>query len=104
MIQWFHMKHFTSKTQKIGELGEKICLAFLKNKGFTITETNYTQRVGEIDIITQKDNVIHFIEVKSIRLNNYVSHETYNPAENLTEKKLIKIKETIKIYLVENTV
>ena len=66
----FHMKQFTSKMQITGELGEKICSAYLSKKGFNILERNYTKKYGEIDIIAQKDGVIHFIEVKSIKLLN----------------------------------
>ena len=104
MLKLFHMKRFTSKTQKTGEIGEKISVIFLKNKGFNIEETNYTKKVGEIDIIATKDKVLHFIEVKSINKNTNVSYETYNPAENLTKKKYNKIIKTINIYFEENKV
>ena len=107
----FHMKQFTSKTQKIGEFGEKLCVAYLKKKDFEIIEQNYTQNFGEIDVIAKKDNVLHFIEVKSIQID--VSHETniknvlretYNPAENLTKSKYLKIYKTVKHYLQEQKV
>lgn len=91
------MKQFTSKTQKTGEFGEKICVSYLKKVGFEIIETNYTKRFGEIDIIAKKDNTLHFIEVKSIKIEND-SDETYNPAENLTKKKYFKIYKTITAY------
>ena len=107
----FHMKQFTSKTQKIGEFGEKICAAYLKKKGLEIIDRNYTQNFGEIDIIAREDKTLHFIEVKSIQID--VSHETnikdvlretYNPAENLTKQKYIKIYKTVKHYLQEHKV
>lgn len=97
------MKLFTSKTQRIGEIGENICAAYLKQVGFKILERNYTKKFGEIDIITKKDGVIHSIEVKSIRQNN-VSYETYNPAENFTKDKYLKVYKTTKVYLEENDV
>ncbi len=107
----FRMKRFTSKTQKIGEYGEKLCVAYLKKSGFEILDRNYTQNFGEIDIVAKKDKVLHFIEVKSIQID--VSHETntknvlretYNPAENLTKQKYIKIYKTVKHYLQEHSV
>ncbi len=97
------MKVFTSKTQKIGELGENICISYLNKKDHKIIERNYTKKTGEIDIIVEKNNIIHFIEVKSIKLKK-VPYETYNPAENLTKKKYFKIYKTILIYLSENNV
>ncbi|MGB0925478.1 MAG: YraN family protein [Minisyncoccia bacterium] len=98
------MKRFTSKTQKIGEIGEQICLEHLKKQQFEIIETNYTKKSGEIDIIAKKKNKLHFIEVKSGILHKDVSYETYNPAENLSKTKLSKIQKTVLIYLQEKDV
>ena len=110
------MKRFTSKTQKIGELGEKICKTWLLRNGFTILESNYTKKEGEIDIIAKYKNTLHFIEVKSSLLKN-VSYETtrslnkrnikqerYNPAENVTREKIKKCYKVINIYKEENNV
>ena len=94
------MKHFTSQTQKTGELGENITKQYLQSSGFTIKETNYTQKHGEIDIIAEKNRKLHFIEIKSSK----VSHETYNPAENLTKKKLQRIHKTVESYIIEHKV
>ena len=99
----FHMKRFTSKTQKIGEYGEKICSAFLMKQNFKIIECNYTQRFGEIDIIAEENKVIHFIEVKSIR-GRKIKNKTYNPAQNLDQKKYNKIYKTMMHYIRENNV
>ena len=97
----FHMKRFTSKTQKKGEYGEEICVQFLKNNGYLIIDRNYTIPVGEIDIIAGKNNIIHFIEVKSVSRENSdnVSCETgYNPAENVTREKIQKCYKVIYQY------
>jgi len=113
----FHMKQFTSKTQKIGELGEKICIKWLNNNGFKILERNYTKKSGEIDIICSKDGNLYFIEVKSANIRKdivsrenqeTVTRETlrkiYNPAENVTKSKIRKCYTTIQEYLRENKV
>jgi Holliday junction resolvase-like predicted endonuclease len=60
------MKKFTSPKQKIGLAGERFAEMFLVKHGFTVVESNFSCRFGEIDIITNKNNRIHFIEVKSI--------------------------------------
>jgi putative endonuclease len=104
------MKRFTSKTQKIGELGETIATKFLIDKGFSVVERNYTKKVGEIDIVAQQDGIIHFIEVKTIvsyetKLN--VSRETfekYSPFENLSTFKMKKFARTCQWYLLEKRV
>ena len=101
------MKRSSSRTQIIGSKGETICSKWLNDNGFAILERNYTTSSGEIDVIAQKGKKIHFIEVKSIQYNSntYVSYETlYNPAENLTSKKLRRCYTTILQYLDENQV
>ncbi len=59
-------KVFTSKRQKLGQLGETIAVTFLINRGFSIVERNYTKPWGELDIIAEMDKKLYFIEVKSV--------------------------------------
>ncbi len=47
------------------KLGEEIATNYLKNKGYKIIERNFRKGYGEIDIITIKDNVLIFVEVKT---------------------------------------
>ena len=49
------MKNFTSKSQKIGKIGEDIAAKFLMKHGFSVLDRNYTKKWGEIDIIAQKE-------------------------------------------------
>ncbi len=57
--------------KKIGNFGEKIACYYLEKKGYKILDRNYSRKwlrgpqKGEIDIITEKDKVISFIEVKT---------------------------------------
>jgi len=104
------MKVFTSKTQKVGKLGEDIVAMFLVKQGFEIVERNYTKKWGEIDVIardvSRETPKIHFIEVKSIACNLIETPEPwketklYRPEENLHPKKLQRLKTTLQIYLV----
>jgi len=101
------MKVFTSKTQKVGEVGEKIASMFLMKHGFIILESNFSTFFGEVDIIAEKDNIIHFVEVKSIRRNFIEKNRgetVYNPAENLHEKKIKKFLKTAQLYLLEKRI
>lgn len=93
-------KVFTSKTQQIGELGENIACRFLMKHGFLIIERNYTKKWGEIDIIAEKNNKLHFIEVKSIT-HMPVPHETdnYRPEDNMHPWKLKRLRRTVQTYL-----
>lgn len=102
LILWLHMKTFTSKTQKIGEIGEKLAKMFLMKHGFTIIELNYTRKFGEIDIVAKKGKVWHFIEVKSVSRVTLddVSSETsgFRPEENMHEKKIQRFVRTVDYY------
>lgn len=120
------MKRFTSEKQQIGQLGESLACKYLIKQGFSILDRNYTKKIGEIDIVCQKNSVIHFVEVKTIvKRNNQVSRvtnaekpnnldnvsretynkeEIYNPFENITRYKLRKFSRTVEWYLVEKHV
>lgn len=100
-------KVFTSKTQKTGELGEEIASRYLLSLGYRILERNYTLFTGEIDIICEKEGILHFFEVKSVsyETNMNISRETsIRPEENVHEKKLRKLAITAEQYLINRGV
>ena len=101
------MKTFTSKTQKIGEIGEKLAKMFLVKHGFQVLETNYTRKFGEIDIVAKKGKTWHFVEVKSVSrvtLEGIVSSETsgIRPEENMHPKKIERFVRTVEYYRMAN--
>lgn len=53
------------QSQTLGSFGERIAVAALKRKHFTILECNFRTRYGEIDIIARRGNTVHFVEVKT---------------------------------------
>ncbi len=100
-------KVFTSETQKTGEVGENIAVKFLMKQGFDVIERNYTKKWGEIDIITQKDNKIHFIEVKSVSNKSgsskkEVAGDNYRAEDNMHPWKLKRLSRTIQTYLLSH--
>lgn len=50
-----------------GDHGEAIACRFLRAKGYTIVDTNWHCRQGEIDVIAQDGAVLVFVEVKTRR-------------------------------------
>jgi putative endonuclease len=104
------MTNLTEK-RKTGNLGEDLACRFLIKHGFDIIERNYLKKCGEIDIIAKNNDIIHFIEVKSISCETIqnVSGETnidsnYRPEDNLHPWKLERLAKTIQIYLAEKCV
>ena len=86
---------------EIGKIGENITKEFLMKQEFSILDQNYRIRYGELDIVANKDNVLHFIEVKSIKVRdcNHVSNLIIRPEDNLTYAKWQKICITLEAYL-----
>jgi len=78
-------------SRALGDIAEDKACVYLSDLGFQIIERNYTLRGGEIDVIAIKDEVLHFIEVKS--------GSSYNPLYNITPKKLNFVINTAQRYM-----
>ena len=86
---------------EIGRIGEKITETFLVKHGFTVINKNYRTKYGEIDIIAEKDNVLRFVEVKSVKVRDFsdIMNLHVKPEDNLTKEKWSKIVISVDIYL-----
>lgn len=98
------MKVFTSKSQKIGEVGENLAAMFLMKHGFYILERNFTKSYGEIDIIACKDEVIHFVEVKAVSHVTGKEQNAIRPEENMHSAKFRKFARTVEVYLAQKDI
>jgi putative endonuclease len=76
-----------------GDESETLAIQFLEQEGFVILERNYfARKLGEIDIISQRDEVLHFIEVKSGKAD-------FDPIYNVTPAKLRKVINSAHYYM-----
>ena len=81
-------------TKSKGDYFESKASNYLIELGFTIIERNYyAKKLGEIDIIASKNNIYHFIEVKS--------GNSFEAVYNITPSKLHKLYRSINFYLKE---
>ena len=78
----------------LGIQGEAIAKEYLINKGYIILETNYNNKIGEIDIIAKIDKTIVFIEVKTRQSLRYG-----HPREAVNYYKQQKIRNVAVGYL-----
>lgn len=86
--------------RRVGLIGEKVAVKFLKSKGYKIYRLNYQKRVGEIDIIAlDLKKVLIFFEVKTRTSNSYG-----HPHEAVDEMKQKKLIQTMDFFLQENPV
>ena len=60
-----------------GTKGEELASDFLKNKGYTILETNYRLNHLEADIIAKISNTLVVAEVKTRKSNYFGEPETF---------------------------
>lgn len=94
-----------TEKQKIGDLGEEIACKFLMKHDFKIKDRNYRKKWGEIDIIATKNNVIHFIEVKTVsHITNREEGNNYLPEENVHPWKRQRLSKAIRTYVLDHNV
>jgi len=104
----------------IGKLGEELACVFLMKHGFSITERNYLKKWGEIDIISEINGEIHFVEVKTVsrhikivdhggsttkcRVDDIDERLEYIPEDNIHPWKIQRLLRAIQSYVSEHNV
>jgi putative endonuclease len=89
-------------SKKLGILGEKIAENYLRKKGYKILEKNYSPsfisgpNIGEVDLIAKKQDVIVFVEVKTLK-ENYL--QDFSPEMKVNYQKQRKIIKTAQSYV-----
>ncbi len=86
-------------TKELGKYGEDIAVNYLKNQGYKILDRNFCQEInslkfGEIDIVAQINNLISFVEVKTLTKTN-----GFSPEQKVDFRKMEKIRKTAEIWL-----
>lgn len=97
----------TDYTRKdIGTLGEKVAIEYLRRNGFTLIDKNVARKTGEIDVIVQKNETLHFVEVKTLVCNEFpgarLLKDDYDPSANLHSFKIRKVARTSEWYMANN--
>jgi putative endonuclease len=81
----------------IGESGEKAAEEWLENEGFRILARNWRSGRYELDIVAQRGDTIHFVEVKT---RDPESWET--PEEAMTAAKQRAFRYAVQAWLAAN--
>lgn len=79
---------------KAGLWGEVFAARFLRDNNYKILVANYRCRMGEIDIIAEKDGITAFVEVKT-RGKNAIAR----PMEAVDYSKQNKLKAAAQYYI-----
>lgn len=83
--------------KQIGNDGELRAQNFFTSNGYKIVEANFRTRKGEIDFIACKDEMIVFVEVKTLPAGNL---EVLQKELNVQKQK--RIVETAKYFLAKH--
>jgi putative endonuclease len=88
---------YSLKKQQLGALAENLALNYLIKKRCKLLAKNFSCKFGEIDLIMQLDDTIIFVEVRCKAINSL-----YTPLESINTAKIIKIKKTANVFLLNN--
>lgn len=81
-------------SQKIGFAAEDVARDYLRRQGLTWIESNYSCRLGEIDLIMQDKTHLIFVEVRA-----RASGQFGGAVESITLSKRRKVLRTALLYL-----
>lgn len=90
LILYLVMAH----NNKTGRLGEELAIPWFVNKNYLILHKNWRHRHWEVDLIAAKDDVLHFIEVKT-----RTTHSYGYPEDNVNRKKIANLIDAADEYL-----
>lgn len=82
--------------RRLGDRGEAMAAEFLQEKGYTIVETNFLVREGEIDLIAREKDELVFIEVKTRTNARFGS-----AIESITPQKQERLFLAVQQYLLQ---
>lgn len=80
-----------------GKTGEAMGIAWLLERGYILKEQNWRYSRWEVDAIAEKDNVLHFIEIKTRRTKKFGL-----PEDSVGKKKIQNLVNAAEEYLHRN--
>ena len=83
-----------ARHNKTGQDGETLAVQYFTGKGYNILHTNWRHSHYEIDIIAQKEDKLHFIEVKTRRNKKFG-----NPEESVNRRKMQNLMKAAEEFL-----
>jgi putative endonuclease len=87
-----------NRAQSRGRSGEEQAAIWYAATGYQVIERNWRSRIGEIDLICARGNVLVFCEVKSRRTDRLGA-----PLEAVTRPKQIRVRRLAAEYLFLHT-
>lgn len=91
------------KKINFGQFGQGCVEQLLADQGYSILTRNFNVRVGEIDIVAQKDEVVCFVEVKTrskkfFPINMVVNYSKQSKMEKAAKTYIARTGATGKVF------
>ena len=83
-----------ARHNQTGNTGESMAAVYLLEKGYHILHQNWRHSHWEVDIIAEKENILHFIEVKTKRTRLFGF-----PEDSVDKKKIKNLINAAEEYL-----
>ena len=83
-----------TERQERGALGEQTAVDYLRKRGFLIVERNYRIGHSEVDIIAQRYDELHFVEVKTRKRGSMTT-----PESSINEQKVRALRRAASAYM-----
>ena len=77
-----------------GKIGEELATSWLNKNGFIIHHSNWRHSRYEIDVVASREQVLHFIEVKTRTSSHFGM-----PEESVSDKKLNSLMRAASAYM-----
>jgi len=87
----------TNARHSLGQRGEDYAAQYLSDQGYAIAARNWHCRWGEIDLVTEKDGKLIFVEVRTRR-----GDRLGTPEESITLAKRARLIAAAQTYLDEH--
>src|SRR3954470_24473350 len=82
---------------ELGKHGELLARHYLSENGFVVLSQNWRYSYYEVDVIASKDNILHFIEIKTRKTLTYGF-----PEDDVSRKKMENLTEAAEEYVFRN--
>jgi putative endonuclease len=92
MIGWLRRPRYWRHVR--GRLNEERAVRHLRALGFRILSRNFQCAAGEIDLVAERRGAVHFVEVKSRRVESFGS-----PEESVDPRKQRRARHVAEAYL-----
>lgn len=79
-----------------GQEGEALAAAWLRGRGYTLLHQNWRSGRWELDIVAEKQGVLHLVEVKTLRSNQFGY-----PEQQVGHKKRQSLAKAAEQYLLQ---